>query len=183
MRYLFFDTETAGFNGPILQLAYIITDENGNIEADENRLINHTIDYEINEKAFEVHGISKEMCANGADPVVTLRRLLYNMSISDRIIAHNLAFDWDMVSKDRTRYGIEDPMPNHSKVFCTMKATTDICKIDHPNGRGGYKWPKLQELHAFLFGSEFDDAHDALADVRATAKCFFELKRRKICAV
>jgi len=181
MKHLFFDTETAGFNGPILQLAWILTDENGEILEQRNTLINHTIEYEINEKAFEIHGISKEMCnESGLDPADVLRDLLWKMSIADKIIAHNLAFDWDMASKDRTRYSIGEPMPAHSKVFCTMKATTDICKIEHPNGRGGYKWPKLQELHTFLFGEEFDGAHDALADVKATARCYFELKRKGI---
>ena len=178
MRHLFFDTETAGFNGPILQLAWILTDENGEVLEQRNTLINHSIEYEINEKAFEVHGISKEMCeADGVDPFGEVLYLLAQMSRADRIIAHNLAFDWDMVAKDRIRYNITDPMPAHHKVFCTMKATTDICKIPHTNGRGGYKWPKLQELHNHLFAEDFDGAHNALADVKATARCFFEMKR------
>lgn len=177
MRYLFFDTETAGFKGPILQLAWILTDENGEVLEQRNTLINHTIEYEINEKAFEVHGISKEICeADGVDPFGEVLHLLAQMGRADKIIAHNLAFDWDMVAKDRTRYSITDPMPAHEKVICTMKSTTDICKIPHTNGRG-YKWPKLQELHNHLFGEDFDGAHDALADVKATARCFFELRR------
>lgn len=177
MRYLFFDTETAGFNGPILQLAWILTDESGEVLEQRNTLINHTIEYEINEKAFEIHGISKEMCQmDGAQPIDELCWLLQEMNAATQVIAHNLGFDWDMVSKDRTRYGVHLELPDHSKVFCTMRATTDICKIPHANGRG-YKWPKLQELHNHLFGEDFDGAHDALADVKATAKCFFELKR------
>jgi hypothetical protein len=31
-----------------------------------------------------------------------------------------------------------------------------------------------------LFGTTFSGAHDALADVEATKKCFFELKNRGI---
>jgi len=31
------------------------------------------------------------------------------------------------------------------------------------------------ELYRFLFGKEFDDAHDAMADIRATKDCFLEL--------
>lgn len=45
---------------------------------------------------------------------------------------------------------------------------------------GRFKWPKLIELHRKLFGTGFDDAHDALADVKACGKCFFEMKRRGI---
>jgi DNA polymerase III subunit epsilon len=181
MKYLFFDTETAGFNGPILQLAWILADESGEVLEQCKTLINHSIQYAINLKALEIHGITKEMCeAYGVDPFGEIVRLLAQMSVADKIVAHNLAFDWDMLAKDRTRYNVTDPMPLHSKVFCTMKATTEICKLPNPNGGSGYKWPKLQELHVYLFGEEFDGAHDALADVRATAKCYFELKRRKL---
>lgn len=41
------------------------------------------------------------------------------------------------------------------------------------------KWPTLQELHTFLFGVGFEGAHDALVDVRACAKCYWEIQRRK----
>jgi len=33
-----------------------------------------------------------------------------------------------------------------------------------------------------LFGTGFEGAHDALADVKACADCFFELKKRKVIA-
>lgn len=41
-----------------------------------------------------------------------------------------------------------------------------------------YKWPSLQELHCALFGANFEDAHDALADVLACRKCYYELQSR-----
>jgi hypothetical protein len=59
-----------------------------------------------------------------------------------------------------------------------MELSTEILKL--PNPRGGYKWPNLTELHTYLFGKGFDGAHDAMADVKACANCFFELKKRKL---
>ena len=60
--------------------------------------------------------------------------------------------------------------------------TTNICKIKNP--RGGYKWPKLEELFGYLFYNRtdisIDGAHDAMNDVLITAKCYIELKRRKL---
>ena len=58
-----------------------------------------------------------------------------------------------------------------------MLSATDYCQLP---GRYGFKWPTLQELHSTLFNESFDGAHDALSDVRACARCFFELKFRKI---
>ena len=64
-----------------------------------------------------------------------------------------------------------------SKDFlCTMKSTIEFCKI---NGFNDYKWPKLQELYYKLFKDTFDE-HNALEDIRATSKCFWELKSRNI---
>jgi DNA polymerase III subunit epsilon len=65
-----------------------------------------------------------------------------------------------------------------------MQDMTDICCLPSPWGKG-YKWPKLHEAHRHCFGKEFEDAHDALADVRACAKVFFWLQqhRKKVLAV
>lgn len=60
--------------------------------------------------------------------------------------------------------------------ICTMLESVYHCKI--PFGyKKGYKWPKLTELYKTLFNEEFEGAHGALADIEATAKCFFELKK------
>ena len=58
--------------------------------------------------------------------------------------------------------------------FCTMKSTTDICRI--PSPRGGYKWPKLGEAYKHFFGEELQGAHDAMNDVRAAMRIYFHLK-------
>ena len=62
---------------------------------------------------------------------------------------------------------------NKSKL-CTMKSSTGYCKIP---GNYGYKWPKLSELHLKLFGEDFEEAHDASADINATEKCFWEMRK------
>ena len=58
-----------------------------------------------------------------------------------------------------------------------MTQATDFCRIP---GTYGYKWPTLSQLHRELFKCGYEEAHDAGADVAACAKCFFELKRRRI---
>ena len=60
---------------------------------------------------------------------------------------------------------------------CT-EATASMCQI--AGGRGGkFKLPTLTELHNYLFGVGFGDAHNATADVEATTRCFLELLRRE----
>jgi len=60
--------------------------------------------------------------------------------------------------------------------FCTMVSSVEFCKLPKPFGKAGYKWPRLDELHHELFGFNFDNAHDARADVAACKNCFFKLR-------
>ena len=47
-------------------------------------------------------------------------------------------------------------------------------------GRGRkFKLPTLMELYKHLFNQEFDSAHNASADVEATALCLFKLLKEK----
>ena len=59
-----------------------------------------------------------------------------------------------------------------------MLASTNYCAI--PGSYGKFKWPKLQELYVKLFNEKFEGAHDALADIEATVKCYFELVKLSI---
>jgi DNA polymerase III epsilon subunit-like protein len=43
-----------------------------------------------------------------------------------------------------------------------------LLKISHIS----FKWPKLTEAYRHCYDRDFDGAHDALADVRATADVF-----------
>lgn len=90
------------------------------------------------------------------------------------IVGHNISFDQKVVGAELYRLGIPDTI-SMAKSLCTMQTGTDYCKIP---GYYGYKWPKLQELHHKLFGCDFDEAHDAMADITATKKCFFEMRKR-----
>ena len=61
------------------------------------------------------------------------------------------------------------------KKFCFPKR--HICTVEasyHYNN----KRMKLQDLHEFLFGEGFTDAHRAKSDVMATVRCFIELVKR-----
>ena len=75
-------------------------------------------------------------------------------------------------------YRLLDARENLSRLprFCTMRNTVELCGVRSANGR--LKQPTLQELHSCLFAAEYASAHDAVADVDACARCYFELDRR-----
>jgi len=97
---------------------------------------------------------------------------------ADTLVCHNFGFDSLMLKVAAHRSGmigevVLDTLEVKSN-FCTMLKSTQLCKIPGPYG---YKWPKLEELYKFLFNKSFEGAHDALNDVLATRRCYYELKR------
>lgn len=84
-----------------------------------------------------------------------------------------MSFDEKIIGSEFLRNGMQNSIPAKNKI-CTMQRTTYFCSIDGPYG---YKWPKLSELHYKLFRTDFEEAHNAAVDIKATAKCFWELKR------
>lgn len=184
--YIFFDTETTGLpkkwnakitdldNWPrVIQLAFIVTDDNLNIIDEYCELI-YPDGWIIPEQKFWIdNGYYTEINLKDGVPMSkALIKLCDHINKSKYIVAHNMSFDHPVICAEMLRYNIR-PLHPIDKI-CTMKSTTDF--MDLPRK----KWPKLEELHIRLFNNNFDNAHDALADVRATLKCFKHLKENNL---
>lgn len=191
MNILILDTETNGkarnFKAPftdldnwprIIQLAYQICSPDGAILFEVNELTKPD-GWEIPVEKFWIdNGFSTEQNEkNGHRLDVLLTSLVSTIEYFDvdTIVCHNIDFDKNVLAAEMLRYGVK--AQRTLKKVCTMQSSTELCDIPGPYG---LKWPKLQELHHFLFEEEFDDAHDAMADVNACRKCYFELKKRGV---
>lgn len=135
------------------------------------------------EQFFIDNGMSTERNEREGIPMeMALVDFVAAIESSDVIVAHNLnSFDYPVIVAEMIRYNakVGGPKRNRQKV-CTMESTVDFCKISfgkdsRPWKQKSYKWPKLEELYFKLFKGKFDGAHDAMADVNACARCFFEL--------
>ena len=184
--YLFFDTETTGLpknwkapvtdvnNWPrLVQLAYLFYDENGN-KISEGDYIIKPEGFIIPTEASKVHGISTERAINEGKPLqAVLQDFQVLINKAEYLIAHNISFDEKIVGSEFLRNQMADSTSLKRKI-CTMQSTTNFCAIVGPYG---FKWPTLLELHYKLFRTGFEEAHNAAADINATAKCFWELRR------
>ena len=183
---LFFDTETTGLpknykapasdlkNWPrLVQVAWLVADKEGN-EIKSAEYIIKPDGFTIPAEAAKIHGITHELAtSSGVDLKPVLEEIVKDISSAEVLIAHNVQFDEKILGAELLRMG----QPNHIEGKprkCTMHSSTDFCRIPGPYGN---KWPKLQELYTKLFRETFDNAHSALADVRACSKCYFELRR------
>lgn len=132
--------------------------------------------YAIPARATRIHGITTERAtAEGVPLSDALRELSAAAAGCSLAVAHNLAFDERVLGAEFLRSRLPNPLQPLERV-CTMLASTDLCRIPGPYG---YKWPTLEERHRHLFAESPRDAHDAAADARSCARCFFELRHRQ----
>ena len=177
--FLILDTETTGVtpSDRIVSICWAIFDGN----ASEQTLRYHIIypdGFTIPAGAAAIHGITTDHARRQGIPLSTaLQSLCSDIArFSPQLyVGHNVSFDRPIVLNEYRRISYPENL-SPLRTFCTMKTGTNVCCISHPT-RGGYKWPKLEELYHYLFGRPHTSAHDAKGDVCATAKCFFELRR------
>lgn len=182
---LFFDTETSGFRkaalGPndpqqawIVQLGAILSTSD-QIIAEVNFLIKPE-GRSINPGAQKIHGLSTAIADKGLYEDNVARIFALMLDNADILVCHNYKFDIYLVKDllERNSMMSEALTLMAKPHYCTMLNSTQLCKLPS-RYKGKYKWPKLTELHQFLFGCEFEGAHDAMADVRATRSCYYKL--------
>lgn len=178
---IFFDVETTGTDPDIdhvVQLGYLVTDLKGNI-LKENSLIVRPDGFIIPQASINIHGITMEYATECGNSIsVVMDHFMADLKKCRLSIAHNYNFDYGMIRSELDRLTISPDPIRRIRKYCTMLASTDWCGI--PGYRNGYKWPKLIELYRILFGEEFTGAHDALYDVKATHRCYFELVKRGV---
>jgi DNA polymerase-3 subunit epsilon len=190
--YLFFDTETTGLprnwkapvtdvhNWPrMVQIAWLVYDRWGTLVEAKDFIIKPE-GYTIPADVAKVHGITTERAiAEGDDLLDVLTQFNTQVNKAKFMVAHNMSFDEKIIGAEFIRKNIKSMFLDKDKI-CTMNASTNYCKIPGPYG---FKWPKLSELHIKLFGNDFQEAHNAAADIQATAKCFWKLKELDVIKV
>lgn len=126
--------------------------------------------------ASYIHGINRCMTrefGKALSPV--LKDFVSDVESSDIVIAHNLDFDIGVVASELYRLELDPSTLLNHKSHCTMKSNTGLVKKNFPNSKSltTYKWPRLSELYEFCFHEPMKGAHNALADVENTAKCYY----------
>jgi DNA polymerase III epsilon subunit-like protein len=167
----------------------------------------------IVERITEITGITREIVREKGVPILGVLRAFYDAYLKcDVVIAHNIEFDSNMIAIEIARnaeliaqYG--HPITEMRSLFtpefntkyeidlyCTMKATIDLCSImteytapleigpqplvpkAAPKPRVYKKFPKLSELHQTLFGSIPENLHNSLIDVLVCLRCFLKIR-------
>lgn len=153
---VFFDIESTGLNvlrDRIIQIALLKYEKGGQEPKELELLVNPSMP--ITPEAMEVHGITPEMVRN--KPVFEqVAKEIYDFIGDADLSGYNLhRFDVPMLMEEFARIGIEFDISKRriidvQRIFYKMEPRT------------------LSAAHKFYAGEEMKDAHDAMADVRAT---------------
>jgi DNA polymerase III epsilon subunit-like protein len=214
MKFLVYDTETTGLPQSkyvkmslvdlwpyVVQFSYIIYDSETNKLGKNDQIIKIPENVIMSQENIALHGITNEMSSTcGVSINNVIEEFLNTIERVDLIIGHNLEFDLNMLKieimrmiRDTTNEEIKKiyqekliKIGNYDKYYCTMKTTVDLCKLPSPykKNKDQYKYPKLDELHNYLFGVKPQKLHNSLNDVIITLRCFYRLKYdQDICQV
>lgn len=140
--------------------------------------------WDIPADATEIHGITTQYAIeHGTKIDVVLADFAEDILRAALVAAHNIYFDSSMVKSNVLKhlgkefydeYRIEEGLHKGKRVDTMMK-TIKFVAAPFANGRGGNKFPTLEELYNKLFPGETFKAHDSLEDCRALQRCLPEL--------
>jgi len=160
----------------VIQIAWILMDDKGNILKKESELINF-IGIKQTE-AFSISNIDVNLVKKiGREPTEVYKKFVADVKISSHVVAHNADFDVPIIKNQLQKYSLQDPFKN-KRIVCTMKETVHYCDIVSVTNE--LKFPKLTELYEKLFNYKIEQRHNAESDALLTAKCFKELVNKEI---
>lgn len=157
---VFFDVETTGLNvirDRIVQIALVKLKKNG-LETEEfSTLVNPGIP--ISEESMSVHGITPRDVANKPTFAQLAQKIWDFIGDADLAGYNSNRFDVPMLMEEFARVGMEFDVSKRrlidvQRIFYKMEPRT------------------LKAAYRFYCQKEMEDAHDALADVRATLDVF-----------
>lgn len=205
MKNLYYDTETTGLpfkpapvkrygrthnsNGypRLIQIGWILTDEEDNTLSKQDYIVRPD-GFSIPGDAVAINGISTDEALEKGVPLLDVLHLFSeDLRQADILIGHNIEYDIDVMIGEFRRKSQRNSLARLTSlpVIDTMKSTVEFCAIPFPADKPRYydtgcdfKYPKLRELYMKLFGCEFENAHDAMADIEATRRCYVELRHQ-----
>ena len=157
---VFFDVETTGLNvirDRIVQLAMVKMRKDGQPPLELSMLINPGIP--ISEESMQIHGITPKDLANKPTFGQVAQKIWDFIGASDLAGYNSNRFDVPMLMEEFARVGMEFDVSKRrlidvQRIFYKMEPRT------------------LRAAYRLYCGRELEDAHDALADVKATLEVF-----------
>lgn len=166
--YMVLDLENNTVNSDIIQIAYIIYDDNHKEIKQVNSYISHRF---VDQRAREITKITNNILrTNGKKFGDVMKELLIDLNSVNFLCGHHIHTDVAKIKSNLDKYHIYTSydIMNNIEQKDTRKLYSEI----------GGKQVTLSVMYYELFNKKMIDAHDALVDVIHTGKCYVELLKR-----
>ena len=182
-----YDLETTGLPKPgetrtpgIIQVAALKYDFDGNEIGSFNERVNpELLPNEWEDGAIKVTGIGPNNVQKEWPSFFSVARKFAHFVEGSKVLCgyNIIGFDDGILFNQLCRYGYEKHFPWPIRRIDVM----DVSKAYNTMvGKKGNKRPKLTEIYEQLFQEKMQNAHDALADVRGTARVLFKIGQPEI---
>jgi DNA polymerase III epsilon subunit-like protein len=124
----------------------------------------YPVDFQISEKSIEVHGITQEHAMLQGRPFIEvfLDFMKFIGSRTTMLVAHNAQFDKSVLRSEMIRHELDLSLLDRFNFVCTMNLYKERF----------FKPIKLGVLYKELFGEDFENAHNSLADCIACGRVY-----------
>ena len=165
---LLFDTETSGLTRPSIaaldKQPYVIEFYGMLVDRDTWQIVDEldiliNVPVKLDKDITRITGLTDENLKDAPKFKYVANQIRALIGKSDRVVAHNLSFDMEMLDIEFSRFGEAIQWP---EAMCTVEETEHL---------QGYRL-SLTALHEFLFGEGFKGAHRARDDVQAMFRCY-----------
>lgn len=120
--------------------------------------------FQIGEKSIEVHGITQEMAERNGRPFTEVFTdfIRFIGPRTTTLVAHNAQFDKSVLRSEVIRHGLNEALLDKFNFVCTLQIYKERF----------LKPIKLGVLYNELFGEDFENAHNSLADCIACGRVY-----------
>ena len=120
--------------------------------------------FQIGERSIEVHGITQEMAERNGRPFTEVFTdfIKFIGPRTTTLVAHNAQFDKSVLRSEVIRHGLNEALLDKFNFVCTLQIYKERF----------LKPIKLGVLYNELFGEDFENAHNSLADCIACGRVY-----------
>jgi DNA polymerase III epsilon subunit-like protein len=154
----------------IVSMAWALVSPEGKIMQQEYYML--TQEGEIPAAATKIHGITTEEATKyGYSVAEIVPRLMAALKRCQKLVAYNIAFDYNVLKSTLIRHGHTDAIEEFDKKdrVCVMLLAQDHMAAPF--------WPKLGDAYRYVFNRPIQDAHNAMGDVISAHKLYLAIKK------
>lgn len=167
------DNLTAYDSARVVSAAWILIDTTTKEIINEEYYIITPDNFQIPQESINIHGITEEIAITQGISIANMfEHLQAALKQSTMILSYNLEFDYHILLSELFRYEKKELIDE-----LTSKRQDCIMLMSQKYMQSPF-FPKLTDVHRYLFNAPAPNAHNALADVMSCYKVYKEIYKK-----